>query len=94
MAMDQAAPAPEMAPEQGQSPGGAAQLAADTHSSLLKFADLVGGKYPEEGKALSALVSQFQQIVDSLGQSPDAPPPGAQAQTMPHGVPAGAKPVM
>jgi hypothetical protein len=67
MAMDQGAPEP-----QAQNPGGASKLAADTHSNLMQFADLVGQKFPEEGQALMSLVSQFQQIVESLGQAPGA----------------------
>jgi hypothetical protein len=88
MALDQQAP-------QGAQPqgGGASQLAADIHSKLMEFADLVNSKFPEEGQALTQLVSQFQQIVDGLGSAPGEQGPQAPGQVSPEAGAAKAQPV-
>lgn len=65
-------------PQAPQGGGGASQLAADAHSSMMKLLDLVQGKFPEEGKELSGIIQQFQGFVESLGA-----PPGASAEKGP-----------
>jgi hypothetical protein len=71
--MPQAAPAPQPAPET-QSEGGASKVFADIGSNMMKGIDLLQSKFPEEAQKLSSIFAQYQEVVDSLGQSPDSQP--------------------
>lgn len=68
-----AGPMPE---GQAQSPGGASQLVADTHSNLLKLHELLQAKFPEDAQALIGITQAFQSLVDGLGQAPGQSPQG------------------
>ena len=72
----ESAPAPEAAPAK---PGGARQLVSDIHDKLMDFADLLSKSEAtsEEAQEAGALISQFQALVDKLGQAPGAKKPAA-----------------
>lgn len=80
----------------GQAQGGASQLVADTHSNLMQLMDLVGSKFPEEGQKLQAIIGQFQELVDGLGQAPGAAPqgPAQPGTTTPEAGAASVRPAM
>ncbi len=82
----QDAPAPEAAPQQGK---GASQIVTAVHTGLMQLMDLMQ-KNPalaEEAKALGAVVSGFQQVIESLGQAPGAQPAGAPPEAGGPGAP-------
>lgn len=66
MAMPEAAPAEAEA----QAPGGASQLVADIHSNLLKLADMIQAKFPEDAQELGAIIQAYQGFVENLSQAP------------------------
>jgi hypothetical protein len=85
MAMEQMPPEgapPEAAADGGApQPGGAAQLVAGIHTDLMKLSELVGSKFPEEGEALNAIISQYQSFADGLGGAPGAQGPSKMPGT-------------
>ena len=99
MEMPKAPPAPmPQGPEQGQAPrqpGGATQLVGDVHDKLMDFADLLSkAKGMEaESQKLGAIISQFQALVEDLGQGPGEQKPAAPQAPGAVPVEAGAKDV-
>lgn len=68
MAMDQMppqAPPPQDMPD-APAPGGAAELVAGIGSDMMKLADMVGAKFPEEAQKLHQIIDAYKGFAESL----------------------------
>lgn len=94
-----AAPGPADAAPPAKKSGGATQLISDINDNMMKLVDILSQAKGAEDEAqqMGALVSQFQGIVDSLGQAPGAKKPEVSEPSGPVPMEAGvsgAKPAM